>query len=78
MSAVVLVTTYSLATLSESSGNYRKQLAVFIEVPIQRNTKTKCVQHKPSAMAFELCLVCGKQYKAAQMSYPVLLAEGVT
>ena len=78
MSTVVLVTTYSLATLSESSRNYRKQLAVFIEVPIQRNTKTKCAQQKPSAMAFELCLVCGKQSKEAQMSYRVLLTERVT
>ena len=78
MSTVVLVTTYSLATLSESSRNYRNQLAAFIELAIQRNTKTKCAQQAPSAMAFELCLVCGKQDKEAQMSDRVLLKERVT
>ena len=78
MSAVALVTTYSLATLSESSRNYRKQIAAFIEVAMQRNTKTKCAQQKPSAMASELCRVAGKQRKEAQICFRVLLTKRVT
>ena len=78
VSTVVLVTTYSLATLSESSRNYMKQLDEFIPVAIRRNTTTKCAQQEPFVMAFELCLVCGKQSKEAQLSYRVLLTERVT
>ena len=78
MSAVVLATTYSLATLSESSRNYRKQLAVFIELPIQRITKTQCAQQKPCAMASESCGVVGKQRKEAQIFVRALLTKRVT
>ena len=78
MTAVVLVATYSLATLSESWSTHRRKLAVFIELPIQRITKTKCAQQKPSAMASELCRVVGKQRKEAQICFRVLLTKRVT
>ena len=56
----------------------RRQLAVFIELPIQRITKTKFAQQKPSAMVSELCRVVGKQRKEAQICFRVLLTKRVT
>ena len=78
MTTVVLVTMYSLATPSESGSTHRRKLAVFIELPIQRITKTTSAQQKPSAMASELCRVVGKQRKEVQIFFRVLLTRRVT